>query len=206
METLERVAQPAAPTDETCAIVCALSLADLADVNRVRFESTRRFGADYRTSSLQAETLAEMASQGWAHGLRVRGALVGVCYGAREGCEVHLEFLGVSLVHQGRGYGTRLLEHLCTRAAGYGVSVISLVTSGSVPWNRPYYESLGFHALAGAELSPALAARCAAQAELFGAYPLLLPRVAMARPIPGAASTPSSELPVHPCPNHARLQ
>ncbi|WP_411375549.1 GNAT family N-acetyltransferase [Arthrobacter sp. MPF02] len=50
-------------------------------------------------------------------------------------------------VHPGfarRGIGGRLIEEVASWAAGEGSAALTLTTFRDVPWNRPYYERLGF--------------------------------------------------------------
>lgn len=71
---------------------------------------------------------------------------------------VHLHELDVRPEHGRRGLGTRLLEHVCRRAASQGYPAVTLTTFRAVPWNAPFYARHGFRVLHEAELTPGLRA------------------------------------------------
>ena len=68
---------------------------------------------------------------GFAHVLYVEGA-------------AHLEQLAVHPDHHRQGLGTALVAAVRERAASDGHERLTLCTFAEVPWNRPYYEALGF--------------------------------------------------------------
>ena len=76
----------------------------------------------------------------------------------------HLHELDVHPRHGRRGLGRKLVLAVCDWAAANGHEV-TLCTFRDVPWNMPFYARLGFEVLAPDELSPALAAIVADEAE-----------------------------------------
>jgi GNAT superfamily N-acetyltransferase len=58
--------------------------------------------------------------------------------------EPHLEQLAVHPDHQRRGTGTALVRAALQRAGNEGHRRLTLSTYDAVPWNRPFYERLGF--------------------------------------------------------------
>lgn len=70
----------------------------------------------------------------------------------------HLEEIDVDPAHGRRGLGTRLVLQLCDWAVSNGFGSVTLTTFRDVPWNRPFYERLGFDVVPGAQLTPALRA------------------------------------------------
>jgi GNAT superfamily N-acetyltransferase len=74
-----------------------------------------------------------------------------------DGC-AHIEQVSVELEHQGKGIGRALLAEVESWAASSGFGALTLTTFAEVPWNRPYYEYLGFSLLDSDELSPGLTA------------------------------------------------
>jgi NAD(P)H-dependent FMN reductase/GNAT superfamily N-acetyltransferase len=68
----------------------------------------------------------------------------------------HLEEIDVLPAHSRRGLGTRLVTAVCDWAAAAGYDSVTLTTFRDVPWNRPFYETLGFRIVPNAELSAAL--------------------------------------------------
>jgi NAD(P)H-dependent FMN reductase/GNAT superfamily N-acetyltransferase len=65
----------------------------------------------------------------------------------------HLEEIDVLPAHGRRGLGTRLVTEVCEWAASARYDSVTLTTFRDVPWNRPFYERLGFRVIPGAELS-----------------------------------------------------
>jgi len=70
----------------------------------------------------------------------------------------HLDEIDVLPAHGRRGLGTRLVTEVCEWAAAAGYNSVTLTTFRDVPWNRPFYERLGFRVIPDAELSAALRA------------------------------------------------
>jgi GNAT superfamily N-acetyltransferase len=70
----------------------------------------------------------------------------------------HLEEIDVHPAHGRRGVGRALLEAVLAWARGAGYRALTLTTFRDVPWNAPFYASVGFRTLAPAELSPGLVA------------------------------------------------
>jgi NAD(P)H-dependent FMN reductase/ribosomal protein S18 acetylase RimI-like enzyme len=70
----------------------------------------------------------------------------------------HLEEIDVLPAHGRRGLGTRLVTEVCEWAASAGYQSVTLTTFRDVPWNRRFYERLGFRVVPDAELSAALRA------------------------------------------------
>jgi GNAT superfamily N-acetyltransferase len=69
---------------------------------------------------------------------------------------VHLEELDVLPAHGRRGLGRQLVEEVCRWAASAGYDAVTLTTFSDLPWNRPFYERLGFRVMSPAEISTAL--------------------------------------------------
>ena len=68
----------------------------------------------------------------------------------------HVEQVTVHPRHARRGLGRSLVEHLAAWAVARDLPALTLTTYRDVPWNGPYYESLGFRRLADHELTPGL--------------------------------------------------
>jgi GNAT superfamily N-acetyltransferase len=56
----------------------------------------------------------------------------------------HLEQLSVLPEHSRCGFGTALVEAACRWAVDRGFPAMTLITFSDVPWNAPFYASLGF--------------------------------------------------------------
>ena len=71
----------------------------------------------------------------------VDGVVAGFVMCEELGDAVHIEQLSVDPAFGRRGIGAALVAHACAAARGRPVT---LTTFRTVPWNRPYYERLGF--------------------------------------------------------------
>jgi GNAT superfamily N-acetyltransferase len=93
----------------------------------------------------------------------------------------HIEQVSVHPAHAGHRIGAMLLDHVAAWASRHDLAALTLITFRGVPWNAPYYERLGFHELADADVTPGLAALAAAESD-FG--PNSKSRVCMRRELP----------------------
>ena len=66
---------------------------------------------------------------------------------------VYIHQLSVSPEHARRGIGRELIKFVEVWANGQGFSIVDLTTFGHVPWNRAYYERLGFSEMTEEELN-----------------------------------------------------
>ena len=110
----------------------------------------------------------------------------------------HLEQLSVAPEAGRQGRGATLVEAVCDWAGGRGAPAVTLSTFLDVAWNAPYYERLGFVALAEDELTPGLLAlrEHEAAAGLDVAQRVFMRRTLLAQP-PNATSirSPRSRMP-----------
>lgn len=67
--------------------------------------------------------------------------------------EAHLKEIDVHPTHGRRGLGTRLVAAVCEWAARAGYRAVTLTTFRDVPWNMPFYASLGFEVVPVCELA-----------------------------------------------------
>lgn len=68
----------------------------------------------------------------------------------------HLDELDVHPDHARRGLGAALVQAVCDWAARQGHASVTLTTFRDIPWNRPFYEKLGFVVVPAEELPEAL--------------------------------------------------
>ena len=66
----------------------------------------------------------------------------------------HLEEIAVHLGHQRQGIGAELVRAAMSEARAQGFDRLSLCTYRDVPWNGPFYRSLGFTEVAEADYAP----------------------------------------------------
>jgi len=76
-----------------------------------------------------------------------------------DGC-AHVEQISVHPDVGRQGIGRRLLDTVAAWAATRDLAALTLITFRDVPWNRPYYERLGFRILDADDLTAGLRARC----------------------------------------------
>jgi len=76
----------------------------------------------------------------------------------------HLEEIDVHPLYGRRGVGTALVKAVCAWARDRGYAGITLTTYRDIPWNAPFYASLGFEVLSAVELTPELRERVEAEA------------------------------------------
>lgn len=69
---------------------------------------------------------------------------VGFLAATRDGDRLHIDEMDVERAAQGQGLGRRLLAHAIDWARRHGLSRVTLTTFRSVPWNGPFYGSMGF--------------------------------------------------------------
>lgn len=80
----------------------------------------------------------------------------------------HIEQVSVAPTHARRGIGRRLMAHLETWGRRNDRPATTLTTFRDVPWNGPYYRTLGYRELPGAEIGRELAAAMQHEASLPG--------------------------------------
>jgi len=86
------------------------------------------------------------------------GAVVGVTIADRLDGEGYLAEVAVHPAHAGHRLAARMIAAVETWAAGLGCRTLNLTTFREVPWNRRYYERLGFAVLDEAAAGPGLQA------------------------------------------------
>lgn len=65
----------------------------------------------------------------------------------RLGDRLHIDEFDVAPAHQGRGLGRRILAEVIAWARAEGLAGLSLTTFANIPWNAPFYASVGFATL-----------------------------------------------------------
>lgn len=78
----------------------------------------------------------------------VEGVVVGFATCTEVAGRLHLDELSVHPDHGRQGFGRRLVERVIESAKERGLSGVSLTTFSDIPWNGPFYVSMGFEALA----------------------------------------------------------
>ncbi len=83
------------------------------------------------------------------------GEVAGFALVASYDTHAHLYEVSVSGEFQGKGIGRKLVEGACDWAKSKDFRAITLSTFSDVPWNAPFYATLGFEVLPQSEWSPA---------------------------------------------------
>lgn len=78
---------------------------------------------------------------------------VGFAFVEILGAAPHLDELDVHPDHGRRGLGGALVRAVADWARAEGYAALTLTTFRAVPWNRPFYERIGFEVLSEAELT-----------------------------------------------------
>ncbi|HEY9218145.1 MAG TPA: GNAT family N-acetyltransferase [Phenylobacterium sp.] len=73
------------------------------------------------------------------------------------GQDLHIWELDVRHDRQRQGHGRRLMDHALAWGRSRGLSQATLTTYRDIPWNAPFYASLGFVEMSGPDLSVRLA-------------------------------------------------
>ena len=143
-----------------------IRLAELADIRSlagVERQAARMFEGWTAATGLTAEILDNVSSDQELNEARERGHLwVATCDGEIVGFAqaivldgvVHLDEIDVVPAHMRKGVGSRLVETVCRWARSAGYPSVTLSTFRDVPWNRPFYESRGFHVVDARALAP----------------------------------------------------
>jgi GNAT superfamily N-acetyltransferase len=93
------------------------------------------------------------------------GTLVGFALSSPLDGGLHLDELDVLPSHGRRGIGRALVEAVVDLARRRGLARVTLSTLRSIPWNAPWYATLGFRPMTDAELTPVFRALLAHEAE-----------------------------------------
>lgn len=117
------------------------------------------------TRSIEELERAQEASRLWV-ATEPGGQPVGFAMAIEVDGLAHLDELDVHPEHGRRGLGTALVETVCEWAKSAGFKAITLSTFTDVAWNAPFYTRIGFHALAGNELTEGLLQLREAEAEM----------------------------------------
>jgi GNAT superfamily N-acetyltransferase len=108
--------------------------------------------------TLSTQILARQHALGavWVATHGEAGEPVGFAVAGTLGDEAYLYEVDVDPEHGRRGLGRELVEAAVAWARGAGHATMTLSTFVDVPWNAPFYETLGFRAVPDADLTPAM--------------------------------------------------
>lgn len=75
----------------------------------------------------------------------VDGVVVAYLAASPTDTRLHIDEIDVHRSHQGRGIGRRMILETIAWARSRDFLTMSLTTFRAIPWNGPFYASLGFH-------------------------------------------------------------
>jgi len=135
---------------------------------------------EHRGDTLPLDRLQHAQANGllWV-ALAQSGAAVGFLAAESAGDELHVCEMSVTPEQGGKGLGRALLTTVIEHGHAAGYAALTLTTFAHVPWNRPFYERLGFRVLAPDECDERLQRILAAESRSG-----LHNRVAMRRDLP----------------------
>lgn len=93
------------------------------------------------------------------------GSPVGFTLTSVRGGTLYLDQISVDPEHGKQGLGRALMDRVVTDAKDRGFKLITLSTFRDVPWNGPFYKSIGFREIADGKLADWMLDLKAAQAE-----------------------------------------
>ena len=96
--------------------------------------------------------------------LEASGEIAGFAVCSRVGDRLHLDEVSVHPDHGRRGHGRALVQRVLETAVARGLEGVSLTTFADLPWNAPFYVSMGFVPLQGDDLDQPLTDALAAEA------------------------------------------
>ncbi len=77
---------------------------------------------------------------------------------------LHVEEIDVLLTHQRQGHGRRLMTQAIDWARARPLEAVTLTTFRHIPWNGPFYATMGFEEVSDRAMTPRLAAILAEEA------------------------------------------
>lgn len=114
--------------------------------------------------NLPADRYREIIAEGWSWiAENIEGHATAFLAATLEDRELHIWELGVRIECQLRGIGRQLMQRLIAQATQGRISAVTLTTFRDLPWNMPFYQSIGFEPVAPENLDPRLAALLAAE-------------------------------------------
>lgn len=128
---------------------------------------------------LSRELLEKGMNDGLLYVAELDGAVIGFASAFVRESYFHLGQVSVTPKCGRRGAGRRLVQRVIDEAKTREFPGVTLTTYGSVPWNRPFYESMGFVVLGEEEMDAGLVASLAEQRRIG-----MVDRVAMRYIIP----------------------
>jgi ribosomal protein S18 acetylase RimI-like enzyme len=155
--------------EKLCGVIREGQLADVGLLPDIELEAGRLFPVGripQPDSTYPVPALELAAKQGLLFVVEADGRVVGFATCSRLPDRLHLEELSVHPAHGRQGYGRALVKRVLEAAQEQGLAGVSLTTFADIPWNGPFYESIGFHTVPEAELDESLESALAHERDL----------------------------------------
>jgi len=145
---------------------------ELADLSRIELAAAAMFPPEYLAPELRERGLPpsffeDASSEGRLWVARTVEPLAPIGFAAvilLDG-SAHLHEIDVLPAHGRRGIGRALVLRVAQWARASGFASLTLSTFRQLPWNEPFYASLGFAEIADRDVGPQLRAAMAKEAE-----------------------------------------
>ncbi len=110
--------------------------------------------ADYDIMSV--ETHLGYVTKGTSWAAEVDGLIVGFLCAEIIESDLHIWLLAVRQERQGKGIGWQLMNTAIEYAHHNWLRSVTMITFREVPWNEPFYRSLGFEIIDAEKMEPRL--------------------------------------------------
>jgi GNAT superfamily N-acetyltransferase len=144
-------------TAEDLAVIPAIELSAAS-----AFEG-RDVPADLLTTVSGADTWLPQLAAGTLWVATINGTVSAFLAATADADHLHVDEVDVLRQAQGHGVGRRLMAHAIDWARRQALGRVTLTTFTDVPWNAPFYSTLGFKAWPEGEAPPELAAKVNAE-------------------------------------------
>lgn len=108
------------------------------------------------SDDMSTENHLEYVKKGTSWVAEADGLIVGFLCAEAAGKDLHIWEMAVGCEWQGHGIGRRLTLTAIEHASLHRFKSVTLTTFRDVPWNEPFYRSLGFEIIAGEKLDERL--------------------------------------------------
>lgn len=182
------MATPMQATNQASEIDFRLAHPDEREIlSEIKIAAAKMYHPDYVSPPIRPETFAEAHAADNIMVAAENSRPLGYALSLIRGNDLYLLHLFVDPRSSGRGIGRHLIEQVALKAEDHGLGAITLVTSGSAPWNAPFYEKCNFRQISLDSAPPYLQDGVEEERVKFEMMQevgrLLLPRIAMKREI-----------------------
>ena len=134
-------------------------ISKLADVER---SAAKKFAEYFKTESvLNGRTLGTEILLEAHHNQSLwvaieQDTILGFLAATNVDTMLHIQEISVAFEHQGKGIGKKLINEIIVESKKRKIPYVSLTTDSLIPWNKPFYERIGFKQIELEECPPEL--------------------------------------------------